>query len=244
MLFSCLNLLFNFLKTKFIFRCDAGNIPEIGTGHVSRCLLIAKSLIKENVCCKDEIIFATRKDGPFSLGFKTINESKFRAVCTEDNFLIPNSKIESETLSEHCHGVIILDRLKTESKFIKNLRLKGNKVLTLDDQGSGAIEANLSINAILDPIKFKKNILTGYKYLVIDENNISGNLKSKINSDNKFKIFASFGGYDHFGYLEKILKMIEKNIYNGSKGFEYRLIGQLDFIKIRENSVSLNSCFF
>ena len=44
-----------FLKKKFVFRCDAGNIPEIGTGHVSRCLLIAKSLIKENVYKLEEM---------------------------------------------------------------------------------------------------------------------------------------------------------------------------------------------
>ncbi len=31
----------NSFKNKILFRCDAADIPEIGTGHLYRCLTIA-----------------------------------------------------------------------------------------------------------------------------------------------------------------------------------------------------------
>ena len=40
----------NFLNKKIIFRCDGGNINEIGTGHVYRCLalqIFSKKKIKK-----------------------------------------------------------------------------------------------------------------------------------------------------------------------------------------------------
>ena len=37
----------NSFKSKILFRCDAGYIPEIGSGHLYRCLTIAKFLKKK-----------------------------------------------------------------------------------------------------------------------------------------------------------------------------------------------------
>ena len=34
----------SFSKTKILFRCDAANVPEIGTGHLFRCITIARYL--------------------------------------------------------------------------------------------------------------------------------------------------------------------------------------------------------
>ena len=85
-------------KFKYIFRCDAGNIPEIGTGHLTRCLLIAKKLIEENLCEKDEICFATRKNKEFSAGFQKIKFSQFATINTEDICLVPNTKMEGNIL--------------------------------------------------------------------------------------------------------------------------------------------------
>ena len=33
-----------FRRLKILFRCDAANVPEIGTGHLFRCITIARYL--------------------------------------------------------------------------------------------------------------------------------------------------------------------------------------------------------
>jgi spore coat polysaccharide biosynthesis predicted glycosyltransferase SpsG len=44
---------------KIVFRCDAS--PDVGLGHLIRCLAVAKELKKQN-----QIIFATTKDDMIS----------------------------------------------------------------------------------------------------------------------------------------------------------------------------------
>ena len=45
-----------------LFRCDAGIAPEIGTGHIFRCLNLANQLIDKKIYKKEEILFLTRND--------------------------------------------------------------------------------------------------------------------------------------------------------------------------------------
>ena len=50
----------NFLKTKILFRCDLGDINELGSGHFYRCITIARFLkLKFKLKFKD-IIFVLR----------------------------------------------------------------------------------------------------------------------------------------------------------------------------------------
>ena len=50
----------NFLNKRVIFRCDGGNVPEIGTGHIYRCLTIAKFLETKKIK-KKNILFISKK---------------------------------------------------------------------------------------------------------------------------------------------------------------------------------------
>ncbi len=236
------------VKAKFIFRCDGGYIPEIGTGHVSRCLVIAKSLVKETICKAEDILFAIRKDLQFSNGYQTICKSEFKVIITLDKNLVPNTRMEADMLSKFCNGVIIVDRFETEEKFIKQLKHNGNKVVTLDDQGKGALFADAVINAILPTKLSGPNVYRGYEYLVTNNLNLktleySNNIENNIHlkeSKYDFNIFASFGGYDHRKYLYRFLKIIEKHISNGAKGFTYNLIGGDEFINDQQNKILIN----
>ena len=41
---------------KIVFRCDAGNNPKVGTGHLYRCIHIAEYLVRKYDAVKGVII--------------------------------------------------------------------------------------------------------------------------------------------------------------------------------------------
>ena len=57
---------------KILFRCDGGTAPDIGTGHIYRCLSLANNLVSKNILKKKEIIFLTRNDKRFTFGKKIL----------------------------------------------------------------------------------------------------------------------------------------------------------------------------
>ena len=55
----------NSFKHKVLFRCDAANIPEIGTGHLYRCLTIALLLKKKYNLKYHDIAFVVKSKNEF-----------------------------------------------------------------------------------------------------------------------------------------------------------------------------------
>ena len=49
------------MSVKILFRCDAGAVSEIGSGHLIRSITIAKILIKKYKIKKDEILFLIKQ---------------------------------------------------------------------------------------------------------------------------------------------------------------------------------------
>ena len=225
---------------KILFRCDGGTAPEIGSGHIYRCLSLAKSLISKNFLKKKEIIFLTRNDSGYTFGKKILKNSGFKySLIYNKKF---NSKLESDRILKFAPKLVILDRLKTTISFINKLKKK-TKIITFDDYGSGRDECNLAINAIFSDIPQKKNSLLGYKYLIL---NIKK--KSKQRSFSKIKnVFVSFGGYDRRGFLRFFLnnldffdKDIKYQIIINS--FSYKKIKKL--IEQSKNKFNENISFF
>jgi len=58
-------------------RSDAGNVQQIGTGHLYKSITIAKLLIKKFKIEKKKIIFITKTTGKFSLSKKILKQNKF-----------------------------------------------------------------------------------------------------------------------------------------------------------------------
>ena len=55
----------NSSKNKILFRCDAAYIPEIGSGHLYRCLTIAKLLKKKFKLSNQNILFIIKVSKKF-----------------------------------------------------------------------------------------------------------------------------------------------------------------------------------
>lgn len=74
---------------KIIFRCDAGKVKELGTGHLIRSLCLAKMLIKSRNIKKKDILFL----------IKTKKNTQFqKKLFKEKTFHTNQSIIQLETL--------------------------------------------------------------------------------------------------------------------------------------------------
>ena len=70
----------NFFKHKVLFRCDAADIPELGTGHLYRCLTIAKLLKKKFRIKNHDIAFLIKSENKYKKGLRILNYYKFKIV--------------------------------------------------------------------------------------------------------------------------------------------------------------------
>ena len=219
---------------KIVIRCDGGREPEIGTGHVSRMLNLARGLNNKKIVKKKEINFLIRRKRNFSFGYKMVKNSKFKIIKTHDSNLIPNSNKEADIISKTFCKTVIFDRLKTSEKLIRQIKKNGKKVITFDDIGKGRKFSDISINEILKD----KNRKANFKNLILGTKNKF--FKNKFNYSKK-SLFVCFGGYDHKNFTIKFLKIIDK-----IKSFKNIFVIISNFkrekIKIMNNLINKKGC--
>ena len=107
--------LYSSSRFNIIFRCDAAEIPEIGTGHLYRCIGIANYLSKKYNIKKKNICFIIKTSKKFTIGFKILKKHNFTIKRIRKN-IKDYSKQESYILSKqfinlHVFRVTVLDLL-------------------------------------------------------------------------------------------------------------------------------------
>ena len=103
----------NFLNKKIIFRCDGGNINEIGTGHVYRCLDNCKFFSKKKK--KKNILFITKNKNCFKIGSDLIKNEGYKSYSPNKNNKL-DKKVEIDTLNNFKSELLIIDRLDNLKK--------------------------------------------------------------------------------------------------------------------------------
>ena len=63
---------------KILIRTDGGNVPEIGTGHISRTILLAKQLEKKLKSLSPDITFISQNVREYNYGRKKIKQAGFK----------------------------------------------------------------------------------------------------------------------------------------------------------------------
>jgi spore coat polysaccharide biosynthesis predicted glycosyltransferase SpsG/GNAT superfamily N-acetyltransferase len=184
---------------KYLYRCDAGEVPEIGTGHLRRGLLLARELkqrygietsflIRENVMAAEMV-----RNSGFSLFTLEGSDDEIRTTL--------------QVISEYQPDVFVLDRLDSEIPYVKSLKDTGVFVFTMEDHGSGADSADVVIN-VINAFQWDRNGKTPYtgpSYMVLPPVEPS----SRTYKDRAETIFLSFGGYDHLDLTTKTLKALK-----------------------------------
>ena len=184
----------NFLNKKIIFRCDGGNINEIGTGHVYRCLAIANFFLKKKIK-KKNILFITKNKNCFKIGSDLIKNEGYKSYSPNKNNKL-DKKVEIDTLNNFESELLIIDRLDNLKKNeILSLRKKHKKIILIDSSSKYIKLADLNLNPLIKNNYSDKNF--GIKYLILPQEN---NLNKKIKEN---KIFLFFGGYDKKKFFPK-----------------------------------------
>lgn len=154
-------------KLPVLFRCDGS--PEIGLGHIVRCLALADELRDAHGY---PIAFAMRK-GP--LGIKMVEEKGYRVIALQESgqyFDYGNWLIEC--VKEVAARVIVLDvRDGLTREAVKELRNKGILIVTIDDSDDKRLEADLAFYPPVPQVQstdwagFTGQLYAGWEWVVL-----------------------------------------------------------------------------
>ena len=124
----------NTLKHKIIFRCDAADIPELGTGHLYRSLIIANYL-KNKFSIKDEHIgFLIKTDGKYKKSIKILKNHKF-TILKLNSKIKDYSREEYLEFNKHKSNLLIIDRLgKINKNFFNKINNNFSKKIIIDEK--------------------------------------------------------------------------------------------------------------
>ena len=194
-----------------IFRCDAGYVKRIGTGHLFRSITIAKLLIQKFNIPKKKIVFITKTKNKFSIAKKILKENNFQNISIKEN---AGNTDEYLILKKLKSSLLIIDKYRTKNtKYLDKLDKNFKKIILLDAIKHENKNA-LYINSLLQNVNKNKIKHVGFKYLICPsflENN-----RSIIKKEIK-RIFLFFGGFDNKNIMKKIIK------YFVIKNFKYQL---------------------
>lgn len=177
---------------KIVFRCDGGKIKEIGTGHITRCILMAKELRRR----KHQIIFIVAGD---AFAFTEISKAGFKTHPIKnnqkDNVVTAAARLRPD--------ILVIDALERENKYIPALKQKFNiPIVQLDAVKGHARKADIRINAM---IQDKTTPYSNYNYVILPPIKAEKKPPAKVKT-----LFLSFGGYDANQIMEKTLKAISQ----------------------------------
>lgn len=179
-------------KKKIIFRADG--YVNLGMGHIYNCITLAHAMIEH------EILFITRED--CELGLEKIKESFFPYKT------IKNDEDLFQLVADFKPDVFVNDCLNTESDYILKLKKIVPRVVTIEDLGSGAYQADAVINALYDPAEnATKKFYSGYKYTCLRDEFLT--VTPKQYSESVKNIVVLFGGTDPSNLNKKTYQAAE-----------------------------------
>jgi len=222
----------NFSKFKIIFRCDAAEIPELGTGHLYRSLIIANYL-KNKYGIKDQKIgFLIKTNKKYKKSLEILKNYKFK-ILKLNNKIKDYSQIENYQFNKYKADLLVIDRLgKINKNFFNNIKKNYKKKIIIDDSSVNRDLFDLSLNPLIQNVKKLKKSRIGFQYLILQ--NFKKNKKpNKINN-----VFLFFGGYDKKKLSTKILKLLN-NI-----NIKLNIIAPIIYKKIISNTKSKHKLIY
>ncbi|MDE7445696.1 MAG: cytidyltransferase [Lachnospiraceae bacterium] len=168
-----------------------------GIGHIYRALEMA-----DEFYTKPDIYYDINQTNPAVFGRTTHNLIGLNGIAE----LFDRCKEEQYT-------IFINDILATSIDYMIGLRsvLPKAKIVNFEDDGEGAIKADLVINALYRENELRQ-VYSGEKYFISGKTFMFYNpilIKEKVKN-----IFISFGGSDPQNYSDRILNMISKDKYS------------------------------
>ena len=164
---------------------------DIGMGHVYRALMLAHEIADHSIqfLCTSESELAVR----------SIAERDYKTLTQHGDLADDVLALQPD--------MVINDILDTDAVYIRKLKEAGIRVVNFEDEGSGAGEADLVINALYNDKSRDAHFLYGPRYFCLRDEFASG-------CRNVFRpeartVLISFGGTDHSDFTRKSLDVVE-----------------------------------
>lgn len=189
----------DFTPHKIFIRTDASR--TLGMGHIYRCLALWEEMRDH-----EAIIFVC-KDYPVSAELYKKRGARYETITDDEEFL--------KICEARRPDLVIIDMLDTQKDFIHALKGTGAKVVTFEDLGPGAEEADLVVNDLYKNVKLKKEKqLSGLANAIISplfEAVKPAPLRKDIDN-----ILITYGGTDPAHLTEHALSGLQKTGYKGN----------------------------
>lgn len=177
-----------------LFRVDAGRLPGLSFGHMSRCLLLSRTLRSQGL--------------PTALLMRELTDGVAFARSQGERVLTPTP----ETLRHHPARALIVDLpYEPEPELLEEARLQGLHVVYLDDTGRACIHADVVLNTSIlarpGMYPYVRRNLLGLEYFFLDAEDLSLTHRGRTNRKASRPIHAvmTFGGSDPTGLTDKAL---------------------------------------
>lgn len=176
-------------KKNIVFRCDG--MKELGMGHIYNCITMAFSLIEHNV------LFVTRKD--CQEGLEKIKSTNFKYVTIDSD-----ADLE-KIIQDFKPDIWVNDCLNTDAAYMKWLKQRVERVVTIEDLGDGTQYADAVINALYENKRtLCPKTYEGPEYVCLRNEFLLESPKDF--SEQVKRIFIMFGGTDPSNLNGKLYK--------------------------------------
>ncbi len=176
-------------RRHIVLRVD-GN-PQIGLGHVYRCVTLGSRLIDH------EVTFVM--DSASTLGISVVRQHHYPIVEFEGDPL--------DTIRNLAPHIVFNDILDTSTSYMESLRAMGAFVVNFEDLGPGAARAHLVINSLYDSPAPLPNHVWGPRYACLRGEFYSAPVKAV--SAEVQQVLLTFGGIDESNLTAKVLRALE-----------------------------------
>jgi len=179
-----------FNRRRIVFRVIG--YSEVGMGHISRCLALAHEISDHEVyfvCDTASSIAANKLAGyDYWLG------------------VYEPEVIEQAIIDLH-PDLVVNDILNTEADYIVRLRSRGIIVVNFEDLGSGAVEADLTINDLYDDALLAgERIVWGHNWFFLRDE--FHDARPNQFQNRVTRLLITFGGTDPSDFTRRVLQLV------------------------------------
>lgn len=186
-------------RKRIVFRADG--YKELGLGHIYRVLTLAYDMTEHDV------VFVCDKKYP--MGIERLQAANMSVVVVEgDEGLL-------KWLSDYRPDVYVHDCLDTDRELMKRIRSYVGRLVTFEDLGDGAREADAVINAIYEGASRHLNVYTGKSYVALRDEFLTASPKQF--EEQVRHVLVMFGGTDPLDLSARVFKMAKAYNADGAR---------------------------
>lgn len=176
-------------RKTIVFRVDGSK--ELGLGHVYRALTLAYELIEH------EVVFISRS--ACREGIDKLESANMKVVEIADDVAL------LEWLEAHRPDIYVHDCLDTSVEFVLAVKALVSRVVTFEDLGHGAGEADAVVNALYEGASPHQGVYTGRRYVCLRDEFMTATPKPF--SERVARVLVMFGGTDPLNLSSRIYDM-------------------------------------